>query len=118
MSQTNYERGAVFERSVKKKLEAAGWFVVRIAGSHSAADLVAIRRSDHAHAAMIQCKTNGELSPKEWNELFNTARHVGAWPYLAQRVKRKLQILQLMGPKIARKKQPILDASWMLKDQE
>lgn len=41
MITTAYARGAAFERRVRDALEARGWWVIRSAGSHSPADLVA-----------------------------------------------------------------------------
>lgn len=41
---TNYEKGSNRERYIKKKLEKAGYLVVRSAGSHSPIDLIAIDR--------------------------------------------------------------------------
>jgi Holliday junction resolvase len=42
---TSYERGAKFERNVKKILESLGLLVVRSAGSHGPVDLVALGES-------------------------------------------------------------------------
>jgi Holliday junction resolvase len=50
---TNYERGAKFERKVKKMLESLGLFVVRSAGSHGPVDLVALSTSK---VFLLQCK--------------------------------------------------------------
>lgn len=61
---TNYRRGADHERRAKSKLEAAGFFVVRSAGSHSPVDLVAFK--EHTRPLFIQCglggKSKGELA--------------------------------------------------------
>lgn len=42
----SYGRGRALEYLIKDKLEAQGYFVVRAAGSHGVADLVAIRHKE------------------------------------------------------------------------
>lgn len=60
---TNYTKGRGFEYWVKKKLEANGFTVFRSAGSHSAADLIAIRQLEHfTQTCLIQCKTGIKLN--------------------------------------------------------
>ena len=51
---TNYSKGASFERRVKKELERLGYYVIRSAGSHGYADLVAFQA--HRRPMLIQCK--------------------------------------------------------------
>lgn len=48
-----YRRGRRLEYQVKKDLESEGWTVLRTAGSHGFADLVALRG---ANIKFIQCK--------------------------------------------------------------
>ena len=50
---TNYERGRRFEYSVMHRLQRAGFYVIRSAGSHSLADLVALGANG---VILIQCK--------------------------------------------------------------
>ena len=94
---TNYRRGADFERKVMRDLEAHGYCVVRSAGSHSPADLIALRRAaigasaDGAYIATcpevvaVQCKRNGRLDPEEWNEFWEWCLKACAKPILASR---------------------------------
>jgi len=60
---TRYASGRRFEWRVKRFLERRGWFVVRSAGSHGIADLVALRRG--CPPMLVQCKADGRLSPAE-----------------------------------------------------
>jgi len=45
MTNKNYVSGRRKEYRIKKKLEKEGWIVIRSAGSHSFADLIAIMRA-------------------------------------------------------------------------
>lgn len=54
MPNKNYLRGRRLEWQVKKDLEADGWTVMRTAGSHGFADLIALRGD---MIRFIQCKT-------------------------------------------------------------
>jgi len=56
---SNYSRGANFERRVRKYLENEGWVVFRSAGSHSPADLIALKAGE---VKLIQCQTDGAFS--------------------------------------------------------
>jgi Holliday junction resolvase len=78
---TNYKRGADFERRAQKLLERIGYAVVRSAGSHSPADLVAMR---HGELVCVQCKRDGRLDPEEWNEYWEFCELAGALPVMAQ----------------------------------
>lgn len=57
----NYKRGRAKEYYQKDKLERAGLLVIRSAGSHSFADLIAIDRQTK-RIRFIQCK------PKKFNQ--------------------------------------------------
>jgi Holliday junction resolvase len=56
---SKYGRGRAFEYRVKDMLEREGYFVIRSAGSHSVADLVAIKPSkfmpNAPDVALVQC---------------------------------------------------------------
>jgi Holliday junction resolvase len=52
---TNYSKGAGYERKLMKELQEQGYFVVRAAGSHSAADLAAF---GNMKAKLIQVKSS------------------------------------------------------------
>ena len=77
-----YVKGANFERQVKKDLEAAGYFVVRSAGSKGKIDLVAMRTND---VRLIQCKTNGVISKTDRRHLREMSRELGIKTYIYEK---------------------------------
>lgn len=77
---TNYRRGADFERRVASDLEGYGYVTVRSAGSHSPADIVAMRDGE---TVCVQCKRDGRLDPGEWNDFFDWCGIAGAVPVMA-----------------------------------
>lgn len=79
---TNYRKGANFEYRTKSDLEKMGYSVVRSAGSHSPADLIAMK---HGEIAAIQCKFSGILPPREWNELWEWCDNAGVVPVMASK---------------------------------
>jgi Holliday junction resolvase len=80
---TNYRRGARFEYSVRDKLyeKYGAVYVVRSAGSHGVADLVAF--FSWGEVWFVQCKTDGNLPNREKEKLFETASAARAQPRLA-----------------------------------
>lgn len=54
---TNYSRGTAFEHTLKKKYEAKGYSVHRMAGSHSPIDLIAFNENE---TVLIQCKSSSK----------------------------------------------------------
>lgn len=72
---TKYTRGANYERLMKKRLEALGYYVVRSAGSHGVADLVAIGAPNTycVPVLLVQCKY-GKTGPN--NEDFDKLEDV------------------------------------------
>lgn len=92
----NYANGASAERRIKRELEARGAFVVRAAGSHGCADLVALWPSrftepypdewggvrthvNHERIWLIQVKRgNGRATAEERTELIRTAKRLAA----------------------------------------
>lgn len=57
MGGTNYSKGVALENSVRAKLRAKGWKVLRTAGSKSAIDLIALPvRKQSKYILFIQCK--------------------------------------------------------------
>lgn len=106
---TNYSRGADFERKVMKELEGCGYSVVRSAGSHSPADLVALMGGAVRSVVAIQCKRNGRLDPDEWNEFYEWCVRAGASPILASKGPRGCGILyaELLCRKDGRGRQPL-----------
>lgn len=98
-NRTNKARGTAFERKVAAALEADGYLVIRAAGSHGAADLVAVKTGQ---VLFVQVKLGGAgaCSPAEWNEFFRLASSVGALPILAYRPGRQGVAYWLVtGPK-------------------
>lgn len=83
----NYRRGANFERAVKAHLEERGCpYVIRSAGSHGVADLVAAYPRDRW--VLIQCKLDGKLPPAEADQLIDLGDTLGARVALAAKGKR------------------------------
>ena len=94
-------RGSAFERVCKADLEDKGYLVTRSAGSHGAADLVALYlRNQNGRTPilspfelasariplLVQCKKDGECGPKEWNALYELALQTRSCPILAESV--------------------------------
>lgn len=107
MNGRNYQNGAALERQCKKRLEANGYAVVRSAGSHSPADLVAMRKGRATLG--IQCKRNGRLDPEEWNEFFDWCALAGIAPVLAEKVRGGIRYHLITGKKDGSRKQPMCD---------
>ena len=106
---TNYQRGADFERRTAAYFERIGYVTVRSAGSHSPADIVAMKGGD---AICIQCKRNGRLDPEEWNEFWEFCKTAGATPILAQMgpQRKGITFSRLTGRKDGKGRQPL--AHW------
>ena len=109
---TNYTRGAAFERKVAKDLEGYGYVAVRSAGSHSPADVIALK---HGAVLCVQCKLDGYIPPDEWNELLEFSATARGTPLLARPNKqgRKTGIIysRLTSRKDGRGRQPL--APWV-----
>lgn len=77
MPNKNYVKGANFEREIKKKYESWGYFVVRTAGSHSPADLIAfppLGMISEWSPILIQCKNSMKVYlPEDLKELKDVA---------------------------------------------
>jgi len=84
---TAYEKGACFERKIKKFLQKKGWFVSRSAGSKGLVDLTACRRVPLGSPPVvffIQAKL-GAVTYPELERLTFLAEEYGAIPILARR---------------------------------
>lgn len=104
----NYQNGAAFENQTKRDMEANGYAVMRSAGSHSPADLLALRKGRVSLG--IQCKRNGRLDPEEWNEFYDWCQLAGAAPILAEKVRGDIEYHLITGKKDGSKsKQPMCD---------
>lgn len=55
MANKSYVRGSNFEIQVQRKLEKAGYYCMRSAGSHTVVDVMAIKEDS---ILLIQCKTS------------------------------------------------------------
>lgn len=90
---TKYERGANFERRVKKHLEDTGFVCFRSAGSHSPADLIAhIGIQGVTLVMLVQCQLDKNFSASKKGELVELAKKINAYPLLAYRGdKKKIQ---------------------------
>jgi Holliday junction resolvase len=86
MPNTNRRAGDYFERQTREALRAHGWFVVRAAGSHGLADLVALRAGNTP--LVVSCKVSGQIPRAERLAFVEAARGAGARPLLACRVVR------------------------------
>ena len=87
MPNNNYKAGYRLELSTKKKWEKNGYYVIRSAGSHGIADLVALcaGSSGNPMVYLIQCKTKGKISLQDREALKNTASGIGASAVLVYR---------------------------------
>jgi hypothetical protein len=93
-----YSRGAAFEHRVMAALEARGYTTLRSAGSHSPADIVALRRDGNL---LVQAKLDGRCDPAEWNALRDMALCGAMSPILASVGPKRGQFVyrRLTGPK-------------------
>lgn len=107
---TNYQNGAQFERECKAELEERGFHCVRSAGSHSPADIIALRKGSVPVA--VQCKRDGRLDPDEWNEFVDWCEESGCNPVLAKKVRGGIKWHSIFGKKKpGGGKQPMTDWS-------
>ncbi len=89
----NYARGRAFEYRVWHHLEGLGWTVFRTAGSHSPADLLALKCGE---VALVQCKAgNGYMPPLERQTILGLAGELGVMAILAYKDGRKLVLEKL-----------------------
>jgi hypothetical protein len=95
---SNYTRGANFEYRVKKHFEGLGFEVYRSAGSHSPADLIALKRK--FRPLLIQCKYGkGGIRPSELETLVGAARKTHSLGVVVRaRPRQPLQIALVYTP--------------------
>lgn len=84
MPNRNRQRGDYFERCTRAAYEAAGWWVIRSAGSLGVADLVALKAGHYPQ--LISCKVDGKIPRSQALDLDVVAMQTGAHPILAYRV--------------------------------
>jgi len=85
----SYRRGYAFENSLKKKLEAKGFYVIRSAGSKGVFDLIAVR---NGKVYGIQCKTGDYIHERELLQIADTAKRFGIYPVVAFKDGRKIKL--------------------------
>ena len=80
-----YARGAAFEGRIRQALEAAGWLVLRSAGSHTPVDLVAW--GPHGQLWLIQAKASSTARPSPAERLawLDWSGRTGGIPVLVTR---------------------------------
>ena len=81
VTSSNYRTGTRLEYRAIELLRRRGWFVVRSAGSHGPADLVALSPTD-GHPMLVQCKA-GRLTHEDWQGLRELAVRYYAVPVIA-----------------------------------
>jgi len=95
MPNRNYEAGRRFEYRVKKDLEKSGHVVIRSAGSHSMADLVAFHEHYDGRSAFIQCKLHGAMTKKEMEAFCVECSKLGVQSIIAENIKGKITYKRL-----------------------
>lgn len=85
MGNANRRAGDYFERQTRATLRQHGWVVIRAAGSHGPADLVALRADKKP--MLVSCKLDGYLRPAERLEFLGAAKQAGARAIVASRPK-------------------------------
>jgi hypothetical protein len=98
MAGTNYARGRALEHKVARELRARGFMVVRSAGSHGLADLVALAPSS---TTLIQCKLGPRgMSTAEIEELVGKAAQLICTAYLVWKrsPRQPVEYVLLAGP--------------------
>lgn len=103
MGNSNAQRGTYLERVVMDILVDLGYCVVRSAGSHGVADLVAVKPGT---VLFVQSKMRASLlGSREWRELWATSMKAGAIPILAHRpTPRTVAFAMLKGSRAMRER--------------
>lgn len=96
-----YRRGTALERRVWRELAEAGYYVIRSGGSKGCVDIAAIKPGQ---VLFVQCKRSGQLTAREWNDLYGAAITSGALPVLAEQLTRGRRYWLLTGQKRARQR--------------
>jgi Holliday junction resolvase len=103
MGNSNAQRGTYLEHAAMDLLREAGFFVIRSAGSHGVADLVAVKPG---LCLLVQSKMKlALLGSREWTALWLAAQEAGGLPIVAYRPSmRKIAFARLMGPRQLRER--------------
>lgn len=93
----SYRKGARLEYWVKQKLEKNGYYVVRSAGSHGVADLIAFKRLflPYPHPEVLFIQVSAKPKPvAEIEELVNLCHSLMVTPCLVFKKGSRLNILK------------------------
>jgi len=99
---TRYETGRRFEYRVYHDLKGRGYYCARAAGSHSKIDVLAVKGKV---CLLIQCKTDGAISPAEWNTLHDLCRPPHTLPIVALKDDGKLAYRLITARRTHRKRE-------------
>ena len=91
---SSYSKGRRFEYRVRYHLEKRGFRVFRSAGSHSIADLIALKGGE---VWLVQCKATekGYMTPLVRSNFIEVAKELGVLPMLAYKSKRKIVLSEV-----------------------
>ena len=104
---SQYGKAAEFERRVCRDMEGRGYIAVRAAGSRTPADVYCM---GVGRLVFVQCKTNGYMTPSEWNTLYDYAGSVGATPVIASKDDRgHIRYMLMTGHKVPHERQPMVE---------
>lgn len=105
---TRYSRARQFEYKVRDDMAGRGFIALRSPASKTPADVYCI---GYEKKVFIQCKTNGVMGPREWNEFWDYCESVNAIPVLAMRGPRNrgIRYMLLKDRKVPRRKQPMVE---------
>lgn len=84
MPSRSYQKGRALEYALKQFLEQQDWLVIRSAGSHSPADLIALRSGK---VRLIQVQQDGHLPKAKRDALKAFAQKAGQPAYFAHKIR-------------------------------
>jgi len=92
-----YVRGRAFEYKIATIFRRKGYYVMRSAGSHGPADLIAVKKG--YLSLMIQCKTGEtKISMQERDIFYLASKEAGVIAIVASKVSRKpTEYVRLVG---------------------
>jgi hypothetical protein len=70
MPNAKYRAGRDLEYAAAKDLEANGYLIIRAAGSHGLADLIAFKPGE---VLIVQCKLDGKMTARQRSDLYGLA---------------------------------------------
>jgi hypothetical protein len=85
MPNSKYRAGRDLEYAAARDLEANGYLVIRAAGSHGLADLIAFKPGE---LVIVQCKADGKMTAAQRGKLYEMAAMVPASPPAAALIAR------------------------------